>query len=290
MERLAEEGARARRDPFLARSGEAGWRWREAVMKRKAVSLAVLLTVALAACSLPAFSGAYFTHTATLDGLSVSTGSWAEPPHICCVAPCSGLTGCGVHLLILGTGFVPGARVELLHGSRAIAADGELQICPGSIACHFSLWGACGGHWDLRVTNPDGGSYTLKKGFLVLGWPCSGCGDDGGGAAPAPDALEGGVGLEGEGSAPEGQEPEGGTHPAQGGAGGSGTEEEEGGCGALPPAAREAEEEETGRGGGASAEGDALAPSASAFSGGGAGAAPAYSGCRARADVACDGG
>jgi len=138
---------------------------------KKARLLVFLILVATASCTFLGTSGAYFTHSETTPGITISTGSWVEPPHICGVIPCSGFSGCCAHVVVLGGDFAQGAKVELIRGETTIQAGNVLVACSSSIYCRFDLTGADPGFWDVRVTNPDGGNVTLKKGFLVIGFP-----------------------------------------------------------------------------------------------------------------------
>ena len=132
-------------------------------------SFIVLILAAAVLCSLVGTTGAYFTDTKTTPGINISTGYWVEPPHICSVIPGIGISGCGVHLVVLGGGFAKGAQVELIRGEATIQAGDVKVACSRCIYCRLDLAGASPGLWDVRVTNPDGGSAVLEKGFLVIG-------------------------------------------------------------------------------------------------------------------------
>jgi parallel beta-helix repeat protein len=69
---------------------------------------------------------------------------------------------------VAGTNFVTGAHVKLTRsGQDDIDASDEAVASPGRITCSLDLSGARLGRWNVVVTNPDGGSATLRNGFTV---------------------------------------------------------------------------------------------------------------------------
>lgn len=80
-----------------------------------------------------------------------------------------------VPLSLAGTGFQPGATVQLTNfvllpsGQTSIDATNVNFVSSTEITPTFNLVEAVIGHYDVVVTNPDGQSATLPKGFAVLG-------------------------------------------------------------------------------------------------------------------------
>jgi hypothetical protein len=69
----------------------------------------------------------------------------------------SGNRGWPVGVTLTGTGFQPGATVQLTRtGYPDIIATGVTVVSPTQITCTFNLLGAASGTWNILVTNPDG--------------------------------------------------------------------------------------------------------------------------------------
>jgi hypothetical protein len=82
-------------------------------------------------------------------------------------------TGLSTKLVLItnlsGTGFQPGAAVKLTRaGFPDIVATDVIVVSESRIICKIDLAGAPAGVRDIVVTNPDGGSGTLRDGFTVL--------------------------------------------------------------------------------------------------------------------------
>ncbi len=132
------------------------------------VLLSALLLLSACAVLAPRLSDSQFSRVTAVSGNSLSMGYWAESPHICSVCPCSGLSGCYVYVVIHGEHFQVGAKVELRRGSSVIKPQSVKVFSSRCIGCGFSLKGAAPGLWDVKVTNPDGGTATLTGGFYVI--------------------------------------------------------------------------------------------------------------------------
>ncbi len=152
----------------------------------------VLLLVSMLLLLAVGSSGAYFSDMYELSGMSISTGAWIIPPEVCSCCPCVALLGIWTHVSIHGQGFQENATVELVQGASVIAGTYVRIISPNELSCSFCLWGASCGTYDIRVTNPDGGTATLSCGFTVvlsLGGILEGVGDIVSGAAGAPNQV-----------------------------------------------------------------------------------------------------
>jgi hypothetical protein len=93
-----------------------------------------------------------------------------SPPTISFLTPDSGRHGTTVFIRNLaGTGFQKGARIELAKsGLPTITAKSVKVVSSSKITCTFSLPSrANAGYRDVVVTNPDGGTFTLRNGFRV---------------------------------------------------------------------------------------------------------------------------
>jgi hypothetical protein len=132
------------------------------------VLICSLLTLSICAIAVPRNSSAQFARIVAVPGNSLSMGYWVESPRICSVFPACGWSGCRVWVSIYGEHFQAGAKVELRRGSGVIKAQAVEVHYSRAIVCFFDLKGAAAGFWDVRVTNPDGGSYTLARGFQVI--------------------------------------------------------------------------------------------------------------------------
>lgn len=87
------------------------------------------------------------------------------------LTPGSGRHGTNVQIrTVAGTNFQNGASIKLEKaGLPTIAAKNVRVISPGRITCTFPIpANARTGLRDVRVTNPDGGTFTLVNGFRVL--------------------------------------------------------------------------------------------------------------------------
>ncbi len=138
---------------------------------KKSRLLILFILATLVAFSLVSISNAQQSHMTEARENYVSIGCWSAPPRISWAFPAFGISGCSAVFFVHGSGFQDGARVELVRGDTAIEASKTWVICPSCIKCIFSLHGAAPGWWDIRVINPDGGSATLERGFLVIGCP-----------------------------------------------------------------------------------------------------------------------
>jgi hypothetical protein len=132
------------------------------------VLICSILLLSICAVAVPRNSSAQFARVVAVPGNSLSMGYWVESPCICRVCPACGWSGCRVWVTIYGEHFQAGAKVELRRASSVIKAQAVDVHYSRTIVCSFDLKGAAAGFWDVRVTNPDGGSYTLARGFQVI--------------------------------------------------------------------------------------------------------------------------
>ncbi len=73
---------------------------------------------------------------------------------------------------IAGSHFFPGVKVRLRKtGWNDIPASRVTFRDEGGVSCTFDLSGAAAGEWTVAVTNPDGQSGSLARGFQVTGNP-----------------------------------------------------------------------------------------------------------------------
>ncbi len=101
------------------------------------------------------------------------TGSANEEPpppplSVSSVSPASGLPG-PVTLDLSGTGFKTGAAVRLLRSGQPDRIASSTSLVGETLRAQLDLSGAAAGLWDLRVTNPDGETFTLAAAFNVIG-------------------------------------------------------------------------------------------------------------------------
>ena len=91
-------------------------------------------------------------------------------PSISSISPNTGMGGTIVNITNLaGTAFVEGASVKLIKtGQPDIAATNVMVVSATKITCTFSLAGAAGGTWDVKVINPDEQWAVLSNGFSVI--------------------------------------------------------------------------------------------------------------------------
>jgi C1A family cysteine protease len=69
---------------------------------------------------------------------------------------------------LAGTGFVPGATVELVQaGQPSRPATNVSVVSPTQITCDLDLRGAVSGYWDVVVTNSNGRTARLEHGFVI---------------------------------------------------------------------------------------------------------------------------
>ncbi len=80
------------------------------------------------------------------------------------------------NITVTGTGFLPGAKVRLVSGSRVINAINVNVVSEERIYCTLNLMGAAPGAYDVVVENADGTYAWLPRGFTVV----SPCGQGGG--------------------------------------------------------------------------------------------------------------
>jgi len=138
------------------------------VSKKLGLFVSILLA-AVIAVSLTGASSAEFSQCTGVDDNLFSCGYWSKPPHICSVCPCFGFSGTYALAFVWGEGFQTGAVVKLEMADRTITACSTMVLCGSCAFCTFDLRGASPGQWDVRLTNPDGGSDVLGKGFTVIG-------------------------------------------------------------------------------------------------------------------------
>lgn len=105
--------------------------------------------------------------------LLISGSANEEPPppplYVGSVSPASALPGV-VTVVIGGTGFKSGAVAAMVRpGGQTIAAASTTLESGSSLSCQFDLTGVGAGVWGMRVTNPDGESFTLADAFTVIG-------------------------------------------------------------------------------------------------------------------------
>ncbi len=93
------------------------------------------------------------------------------PPDPLTITPNSGRNNESILINELkGSGFLPGASVKLARaGEKDINGSvvDDVNVTTQTIMCVFNLNGARVGYWDVVVTNTDGQSGTLEKGFFV---------------------------------------------------------------------------------------------------------------------------
>lgn len=91
------------------------------------------------------------------------------PPAVTSITPaCLPNTGVFDVSDVSGSGFVSGASVKLKRaGCADIDASSVTVVSPARITCSFDLAGKQVGLWDVVVTNPDGRSGTLARGFGI---------------------------------------------------------------------------------------------------------------------------
>jgi len=79
-------------------------------------------------------------------------------PTLTARSPVSGTRGSPVSVTLTGTGFQPGATVNMtLSGSAPINAGNVVVVSPTQITCTFDLTGATAStNWAIQVTNTDG--------------------------------------------------------------------------------------------------------------------------------------
>jgi hypothetical protein len=100
----------------------------------------------------------------SLDAGGVDGSVAGGPPTLTAITPNSGVNNQAVEVTAVGTGFVPGLVLKI----GAIAAD-HVSV-PGPTTIHAQVpMGIQPGAYDVLVTNPDGESAILPKGYTVLG-------------------------------------------------------------------------------------------------------------------------
>lgn len=74
-----------------------------------------------------------------------------------------------VSAIIHGSGFVEGATVKLVKAGQPDIVGDPVSVAENgqTITTTFDLTGKARGPWDVVVTNPDGTSATLPKGFTI---------------------------------------------------------------------------------------------------------------------------
>ncbi len=87
------------------------------------------------------------------------------------ITPSSMDTGTTVAVVILGSGFAPGASVTLENGAGPTPTVSDVVVNSGTITAMIST--SNGGPpgvrvWDVRVTNPDSSTDVLEDGFTVV--------------------------------------------------------------------------------------------------------------------------
>jgi PKD repeat protein len=81
------------------------------------------------------------------------------PPTLTGRNPDNANRGWPVSVTLTGTGFQPGAMVNMTRGGVVINAYNVVVVSPVSITCTFDLVGAtAANNWEIRVTNSDGQS------------------------------------------------------------------------------------------------------------------------------------
>lgn len=90
-------------------------------------------------------------------------------PAVKAVTPKSGIRGTTVKIPSLaGRGFQAGANVTLVKGVQSIRGKAVTRVNPQKMTCRFRIPAkAKTGKWNVNVTNPDGQSAVLAKGFTV---------------------------------------------------------------------------------------------------------------------------
>lgn len=91
------------------------------------------------------------------------------PPAVSAIVPNSGKRGKTVAVTNLsGSNFQAGAKVRLKKGAAVITGKPVTVVNETRITCKFKIPSAAAiGKWDVNVTNPDGRSGVLAKGFKV---------------------------------------------------------------------------------------------------------------------------
>lgn len=89
--------------------------------------------------------------------------------YVSSISPKAGKQGTTVKIRKLaGNYFGNGATVNLTKGAKKIRGTAITVVNPGLITCRFKIPGAAPtGKWTVNVTNPDGTSALLVKGFKV---------------------------------------------------------------------------------------------------------------------------
>lgn len=133
----------------------------------------------------------------------VRTFAGLEPPapEIARAWPADGWPTRPVPVEITGDNFLPGAVAELARSGARIPGTGTSVQDRRRIVTTFDITGRAPGHYDIRVTNPDGRAGLLAGGFEIRRLPPPVSGTPGTVPGPDPDP--------GNGEDPDPAEPEG---------------------------------------------------------------------------------
>ncbi len=107
------------------------------------------------------------------DSVSVTVDNVADDPlDVGAVTPDSARANSSVDVTVTGTGFAPGALLELRNGDGAAPTVSNVAVVDaGKITATVTVpkGGKPGSYpWDVVVTNPDVNSDVLDNGFTVL--------------------------------------------------------------------------------------------------------------------------
>jgi hypothetical protein len=121
--------------------------------------------------------GTYSVVVTNLDGTSAQlTNGFTvtnTPPTVTSISPSTAKTGTSplFSVTLTGTGFIPGdtlTKVTLSgNGLNTLTGSNVVVSLSTQITCTIDLTGAKAGTYNVIVTNPDGQSGRLNKGFKV---------------------------------------------------------------------------------------------------------------------------
>jgi len=103
---------------------------------------------------------------------SAGTSNWknftVEPLSLQAVVPAQTMQHTiSLNLELSGSGFQPGATVELRRGDMTLSAYNVQVVSDTRITCTCGFFGAEAGAYDVAVTSPGGGETVLAEGFTV---------------------------------------------------------------------------------------------------------------------------
>ena len=114
--------------------------------------------------------GRWITGTGAQSGVRHAYVAYLnESPTVSSISPNTATNAGTVQVTVSGLCFRAGATVKLSKAGQPDITGTDVSVTNlASLTCRFNLTGKAPGQWDVVVTNTDGQSGTLAKGFFIV--------------------------------------------------------------------------------------------------------------------------